>query len=62
MTIGFIVGLERERHHRPAGIKTHIMVCVGAAAVSMIQLTMIDEATQRVAARNHNSFASDYYY
>ena len=51
MTIGFIVGLERERHHRPAGIKTHIMVCVGAAAVSMIQLMMIDEAAQRVAAQ-----------
>ena len=41
---GFAVGLERERHHRPAGIKTHIMVCMGAAIVSMIQLYMAQDA------------------
>ncbi len=29
---GFIVGREREFHHKPAGTRTHILVCVGAAA------------------------------
>lgn len=34
---GGIVGLERERRHRPAGFRTHILVCFGAAIVSMVQ-------------------------
>lgn len=36
--IGGIVGYEREYQNRPAGFRTHILVCVGAAVVSMIQL------------------------
>jgi len=28
---GLIVGLERERRDKPAGVRTHILVCVGAA-------------------------------
>lgn len=46
---GFVIGLERERHHRPAGIKTHIMVCLGAAVVSMMQIHMIQDVTRMVA-------------
>lgn len=34
---GGIIGFEREIRHRPAGFRTHILVCVGAAVVSMIQ-------------------------
>jgi putative Mg2+ transporter-C (MgtC) family protein len=29
---GLIVGLERERHKKAAGLRTHILVCLGAAA------------------------------
>ncbi len=29
---GLIVGLERERHRKAAGLRTHILVCLGAAA------------------------------
>jgi putative Mg2+ transporter-C (MgtC) family protein len=46
--LGYVVGLERETHHRPAGIKTHIMVCMGAAVVSMIQIYMIQDAVSIV--------------
>lgn len=28
---GMIVGLEREQLHKPAGVRTHILVCVGSA-------------------------------
>jgi putative Mg2+ transporter-C (MgtC) family protein len=28
---GLIVGLERERLHKPAGVRTHILVCLGSA-------------------------------
>lgn len=34
---GGIVGFEREKNNRPAGFRTHILVCLGAAIVSMIE-------------------------
>lgn len=34
---GGIVGFEREKNNRPAGFRTHILVCFGAAVVSMIE-------------------------
>lgn len=35
--IGGVIGYERGHHNRPAGFRTHILVCLGAAIVSMIQ-------------------------
>ena len=35
--LGGIVGYEREKNNRPAGFRTHILVCFGAAIVSMVQ-------------------------
>lgn len=48
LLVGFCVGLEREHHGRPAGIKTHIMVCMGAAIVSLIQLEMVEQVIKSV--------------
>lgn len=31
--LGGVIGFEREHVHRPAGLRTHILVCVGAALV-----------------------------
>ncbi|PRR78669.1 putative Mg(2+) transport ATPase [Clostridium liquoris] len=36
--IGGAIGYEREFRNRPAGFRTHILVCVGATVISMIQL------------------------
>jgi putative Mg2+ transporter-C (MgtC) family protein len=36
---GFI-GLERERHNQPAGLKTHIILCVGATLITIISIDM----------------------
>lgn len=33
---GGIIGLERERKRRPAGFRTHMLVCLGSALVMMI--------------------------
>lgn len=33
--IGFIIGMDRERKNRSAGIRTHILVCVGTALATM---------------------------
>ena len=35
MICGSIIGLERSAKNRPAGFRTHALVCVGAAAASM---------------------------
>ncbi|MFQ5845187.1 MAG: MgtC/SapB family protein [Planctomycetota bacterium] len=36
---GFLVGIERERRDRPAGLRTHILVCVGSAAFVHLGVT-----------------------
>ena len=36
--LGGVVGLERERHGRAAGLRTHILVCVSAALVMSLSL------------------------
>ncbi len=38
--IGGLIGYEREYKQRPAGLRTHVLVCVGAAVVSMIQISI----------------------
>lgn len=35
MLVGTLIGLEREYTHRPAGLRTHILVCLGACVVSI---------------------------
>lgn len=34
--LGGAVGWERERHNRPAGLRTHMLVCVGSALVTLV--------------------------
>lgn len=34
---GGMVGYTRERNNKPAGFRTHILVCFGAAIISMVQ-------------------------
>ena len=36
--IGGLIGSERARHGRAAGMRTHILVCLGAALTSMISI------------------------
>lgn len=36
MFLGGCVGLEREKYKRPAGFRTHILVCLGASMTSLI--------------------------
>jgi putative Mg2+ transporter-C (MgtC) family protein len=39
LVLGGIVGYEREHKSRPAGLRTHILVCIGAA---LVQITSLD--------------------
>ncbi len=40
--LGGLVGIERESLNRPAGFRTHILVCVGAALVMMVSLDVFN--------------------
>ena len=37
VVFGGIVGYTREKDNKPAGFRTHILVCFGAAVISMVQ-------------------------
>ena len=36
VVVGGLIGLEREIVHRPAGIRTHMLVCLGSALFALI--------------------------
>ena len=36
LLLGGLIGWERERHARPAGLRTHILVCVGATLITQV--------------------------
>lgn len=50
--VGGVIGYEREFKNRPAGFRTHILVCVGAAVISMIQIESINFIASSFATSN----------
>lgn len=51
VTIGCVIGLDREHRHRPAGMRTHVLVCLGAATVAIMECLMAaDTAALNAAA------------
>ena len=40
LALGGAVGLERETHGRPAGLRTHILVCVGSTLFALCSYTV----------------------
>lgn len=43
MLLGGCVGIEREKYRRPAGFRTHILVCIGACMTSMMGIYIVNE-------------------
>lgn len=41
---GGLIGLEREHKHRPAGFRTHILICTGAALCMLISQYLINSS------------------
>ena len=37
VTVGCVIGIEREYKNRPAGMRTHSLVCLGAAIVAILE-------------------------
>lgn len=36
--LGAVVGLERERSHKPAGLRSHILICMGSALFTVVSI------------------------
>lgn len=45
LVMGAIVGMERELTHRPAGLRTHMLVALGACAVMLIGQLVFEQYT-----------------
>ena len=37
LLVGGVIGLEREYKNRPAGMRTHVLVCLGATSVALLE-------------------------
>ena len=60
VVIGAVIGIEREIKNRPAGMRTHVLVCVGAALVSLIESQTVADVValgqQRFHRREHGTY------
>lgn len=43
-----IIGYERERKNRAAGLRTHILVCLGATIISLLQIDIANKAISMI--------------
>jgi len=50
VVLGGLIGIEREKSHKPAGLRTHILVCLGAALATIISTYYYQMDPARIAA------------
>lgn len=50
VVIGGLIGLEREVVHKPAGVRTHMLVCLGSALFALVTLQTLPQETGRIIA------------
>lgn len=55
MIMAGIIGYDREHRNKPAGFRTHIMVCVGATIVALVQVQISDNALKLASANSEIS-------
>jgi len=49
VVFGFIVGIEREHAHRPAGLRTHMLVSLGSCLFTVVSMSFNTSPTQIAA-------------
>jgi len=50
MVLGGLIGWERERHGRPAGLRTHLLLCVGCTLTMLVSQFMTAKFSAMAAA------------
>jgi len=48
--LGLLIGFEREVHRKPAGMRTHSLVCIGSTLFTIISINVIGGEPSRIAA------------
>jgi putative Mg2+ transporter-C (MgtC) family protein len=48
--LGGLIGWEREKCHKPAGLRTHMLVCIGAALLTIVSVGYFTEDYARVVS------------
>ena len=52
LLLGGLIGMERGRHGRAAGMRTHVLVCIGSCMTALVGLFMSDSSdSTRIAAQ-----------
>ena len=46
VVLGAIVGIQREKAHRPAGLRTHMLVCLGSCLFTIISVSFSLDPTR----------------
>lgn len=41
VVIGSLIGIDREKKNRPAGTRTHVLVCLGAAVIAVLEAYLV---------------------
>ena len=57
VTVGCIIGIDRDRKNRPAGMRTHVLVCVGAATIAILESMLIHDTMSLNAANERTGIA-----
>ncbi|OPX30382.1 MAG: hypothetical protein B1H08_01835 [Candidatus Omnitrophica bacterium 4484_171] len=47
--LGGIIGLEREKKGRSAGLRTHILVCVGSALITLVSIYIYNQYSNQAS-------------
>lgn len=45
--MGGIIGFERETHEKPAGLRTHMMICLAACLFALLGVELLELQTER---------------
>lgn len=41
LLVGTVIGIEREYKSRPAGLRTHVLVCLGASSIALLESVLL---------------------
>ena len=50
VVLGGLIGWERERSHKPAGLRTHMLVCLGSALITIVSVNYFVEDYARIVS------------
>jgi len=50
--LGALLGIERELRHKPAGLRTSVLIAIGAALFTIVSIQLTSSGAPRIASRH----------